>query len=245
MPQIGPRAGWARWAKALGIAARAVGASLIASVCAFATLLLVTFYIFFVWTEWIGIEAMRGSPAGGVGALGLAAMAGMLAGAVSFPFFAKLFLSWKDATSLRRSLLRTAKWTFGLAATGLALLAMYNRTFAGTVTVRTPSPDRRLIAEVRTFGAPPAVDPDAVVVRIGRPFNPFRHTVFAGSEHPVRIMVSWTDSSNLLVKCVDCDRLHDQTVENNWNGVAIRYELVSSRKIFDDYLRYPDKSGSH
>ncbi len=142
-----------------------------------------------------------------------------------------------------RKLFRTAMLGVALVVSlGLVVTCLYLRIFAGTVNQRLPSPNGQLVAEVRTLTSLSALDRDFVTVQLSRRFNPFRHIVFGGSDYGVKITVSWTDSEDLLVQCVDCDNLRDETVENNWNGVTIHYELLSSRKTIDDYLNYLKKS---
>jgi hypothetical protein len=119
----------------------------------------------------------------------------------------------------------------------LGSLFVYARVFAGSVSERVLSPDRRLVVEVRTLKSLSALDANYVAVRLSRRFSPFRHVVFGGLDYGAKITVSWTESNDLIVKCVDCENLRDHTAQSRWNGVTIHYQFVSSRKVIDDTLR--------
>ena len=137
---------------------------------------------------------------------------------------------------------RRVATALGALALVLGILFVYARVFAGSVSERVLSPDRRLVVEVRALGSLSALDANYVAVRLSRRFSPFRDVVFGGLDYGAKITVSWTESKDLLVKCVDCDNLRDRTAQSRWNGVTIHYEFVSSRKAIDDNLRSPQES---
>lgn len=117
---------------------------------------------------------------------------------------------------------RTGKLAAG-ALLALVILVLYLRIFAGHVQQRAPSPDGRVIAEVRLYHGLSAMDAPEDSVQLKTRLNPFRHTVFFALNYGGDVRVSWTAPSSLVVTCSRCGELSIYAQEYRWGDVSIRY----------------------